>query len=1091
MSEPDSVQYMDLPPSDPRRSVERRVSLQVDGKPVPVAWQEGGGVEEVTPDDDDNSPDETLRMVMEELDKLDECITRKKPIGKVLPVLEELAKVVLHKHIHSRIAPVGLLSVLRTLRLFPRNVKVSELALRIIHCLSYTPPALAILIEHGVIELVTNALRDHMAIAGVVEPALKTVVNMSCSTQYRRMLQDHDIVRLMLDSMALHSESNTIHKEAMRAIINLQFELPMKKQAVRLGAIEAILDSMESNDDSAADWKLHMEALRCLFNLMYQYIPAKDKMYECTGINQICNSMKRFGSHSDDLLLYGFEALAILAIAGEKFRAEMRFQGVQDLARDAKARKDGPGNAKLYLRASEVEGLLKGQAPLSRVRSEGKGAVWFEKQVLPLGHIIKSLETRVQASFLITDLMLYIPFLIMFMVFFYGNQRTGEQTYYAVQAFRVGLIDEEFKGPLVRKAFHDIASDGDWYDWLNTVVIPGLWPAGQEAGGLGRMPNGHSMLLGSLRIRVLRVDSDSCAADLSKVFVAYDDAPPDLVDKCWAKFSEEAENRSAHLGKEWQTCQQTGEPKLTSDANYPCTGIVWDVPFNATLAYATAEGQRMQDEGFVDLHVTRLALTEFMVYLPPFDCFASFKMIVEVKAGGTFHMETQLRLFRVWTEADVGRSVFDAVFFAFVLFYVYKYVWQARRSMLIYDRRPLRYFFQFWNMLELVNLVCFLAVFGLKIAWIVQSRRVTDDQTMFTSQDYPAQLEGPLWLYSMALYINSINCLLTFFKLLKYLSMNDNFNILTRTIEKSAKNCIGLLVLFFVVLVAYSLCGVVIYGNTISEFRDFSSAFSTLSQVLLGNLDSYDTMQQESRWLTFGYLASFTVLELYMMLNFLIAILSESFAEVNEEIADQSFDLQVQRVLGTLNFSFKQKSILQRLQLTYNRKSLSSALSDLLTEVLVPYRDKQRTRQLWKKVRQSVLTQGLEHAATVSMDPAVKVADEIRLGYVELKGLMSAEMYALLGDIYFDAMWKELVFGYELERKRPTAQQSSEESQAAQAATAFCVEDMQGRLTDVSTSFNTLLVKTVALRPLMAKHAKSSVQTRKGQPLSNAVKSAV
>ena len=83
------------------------------------------------------------------------------------------------------------------------------------------------------------------------------------------------------------------------------------------------------------------------------------------------------------------------------------------------------------------------------------------------------------------------------------------------------------------------------------------------------------------------------------------------------------------------------------------------------------------------------------------------------------------------------------------------------------------------------------------------------------------------------MYFNAVNTILTCLKILKFVRLNDQLNILTRTLRAAQHNIIGILTIFLIVLTAYALTGNLLFGNGLEEYKDFSTSFSTLLRLLL------------------------------------------------------------------------------------------------------------------------------------------------------------------------------------------------------------------------------------------------------------------
>ena len=73
--------------------------------------------------------------------------------------------------------------------------------------------------------------------------------------------------------------------------------------------------------------------------------------------------------------------------------------------------------------------------------------------------------------------------------------------------------------------------------------------------------------------------------------------------------------------------------------------------------------------------------------------------------------------------------------------------------------------------------------------------------------------------------------------------------------------------------------GLMIFGRGLPEFHNFESCISTLMRLLFGDFE-YEKLRRVSDF-TAMYVFSFLVVEVIIMLNMIIAILTQAYDEVN------------------------------------------------------------------------------------------------------------------------------------------------------------------------------------------------------------------
>lgn len=672
---------------------------------------------------------------------------------------------------------------------------------------------------------------------------------------------------------------------------------------------------------------------------------------------------------------------------------------------------------------------------------------------IPISFVLERLQLKLDSSELYVDLIIYIPFLIMF-VFFFTNGRDTEANYYVAQGIRNQYEVTEFPKTSEQvatfrtqmaqnfrlwveldKNYWGIGNQGDWGPWFNDVFIRTTFecdardPDAPLPLGSIRASKGQTLLIGAARARTIRVRADSCALDPYIMPANRSDFPP----TCYAIGSDEAEedtgpfcteNEDSNgdpLFKYFPCSAVPGVPTVGWQGVYHCGGYMFQVPFdiscNQALAIA-ANATGNDDCNFCDQWGSRLVILEWFAYTPFSDSFHVIKYFQEVDAAGWWRLLYTLRSFQVWTPAYVNRTVFEMFFFAFVLYYWVVLVYQAVQAYR--ESRFVAYWVEMWNLLELANLICFLVVFGVRFSWMSLSVS-SNVKFPFTSQ-YPQDLDTLQSLYNTQVLANSVNTLLTFLKALKYVRLNAQLGVLTRTLSICQQSIAGVLVLFILIVVAYAIAGWALWGINMEEYSTLGYSISASMRLLIGD-SNYQFMRQQNKILATAYFWSFLILGLFLLLNFIIAILSDSFAK----ISGRAFTQTMEELL--LRFYQNMKAFLQ----PDNIKRIFKGITSGNTEPkLIRSLMKQLAER--KSIEEEVLTQERNErrrAAELTddasrkydYDPTLDDDDEIvvLMKHEHFEQWIDPTTYALLSAHFFNYTWDEMMNDYD------DAKKSSEE----------------------------------------------------------------
>ena len=157
---------------------------------------------------------------------------------------------------------------------------------------------------------------------------------------------------------------------------------------------------------------------------------------------------------------------------------------------------------------------------------------------LPAGFVLSALERRAKQDMLFKELLLYIPFLIVFIFYF----SRGLADFYFVSLGLSGAIVNSYPnqlccGPFWDRTYGDIDSPKAWYDWAEGVLFPYVWS--QPEWSVPVTPvyvMGSNLLVGSVRIRTQRMRNDSCTVNMDFMDPGYPTDCWDSYDKkvCWS-----------------------------------------------------------------------------------------------------------------------------------------------------------------------------------------------------------------------------------------------------------------------------------------------------------------------------------------------------------------------------------------------------------------------------------------------------------------------------------------------------------------------------------------------------------------------------
>merc|ERR1712079_664648 len=121
----------------------------------------------------------------------------------------------------------------------------------------------------------------------------------------------------------------------------------------------------------------------------------------------------------------------------------------------------------------------------------------------------------------------------------------------------------------------------------------------------------------------------------------------------------------------------------------------------------------------------------------------------------------------------------------------------------------------------------------------------------------------------------------------KAFSAQPRLSLVTQTITKASIDVLHFAVVFLTVFMIYTFSAMILFGQELEEFANFSRSFNTCFRVLLGDFD-WERMIHVGRLQATIWFMSFTCLVNLVMLNLLLAIIIDVFTEVKGNIGNDA-----------------------------------------------------------------------------------------------------------------------------------------------------------------------------------------------------------
>ncbi|NWI57222.1 PK1L2 protein, partial [Calyptomena viridis] len=498
--------------------------------------------------------------------------------------------------------------------------------------------------------------------------------------------------------------------------------------------------------------------------------------------------------------------------------------------------------------------------PLFGARRDSRSNIYQPPPAADVEKMKISCMKEQKAFALIREILAYIGFLWMLLLVAYGQR--DPNSYYLNKH-----IEDSFT-----HGFHDVYSYQDFFTWANTTLLKNLYGSYK-----GFITDGNSKLVGSARIRQVRVKGDTCPISPKLQHVAEEcHAPYSLQTEDTSVYGEHwntsAFDNSSHLSSAWQYQSQSklrGNPSWGKLATYGGGGYVIHLgtePENASRIL-----QYLFNNVWLDTF-TRAVFVEFTVYNANVNLFCIISLMFESNALGAFFTSAELQSIRLYpytSSLHIFVVAAEGIYFLFIVYYM------IVQGKLMKSLRW-RYFHSKWNLLEMGIIV---------ISWSALS--VFVKRTILGTQDisyYQEHKEDSVSFQETARadavlgYLIAFLVLLSTVKLWHLLRLNPKLNMITSTLRRAWGDISGFITVIATMFLAYSIAANLVFGWKLYSYKTLFDSAETMVSLQLG-IFNYEEVLDYNPILGSFLIGSCIIFMTFVVLNLFISVILVAFSE--------------------------------------------------------------------------------------------------------------------------------------------------------------------------------------------------------------------
>ncbi|KAK2854028.1 hypothetical protein Q5P01_006689 [Channa striata] len=462
---------------------------------------------------------------------------------------------------------------------------------------------------------------------------------------------------------------------------------------------------------------------------------------------------------------------------------------------------------------------------------------------------------------LIREILAYMGFMWMLLLVAYGQR--DPNAYFLTQHIRQSFS----------KGISDSMSIQDVFSWANTTLLGSLF--GEHPGFI---TDGNSKLVGSARLRQVRVKKNSCHVARSM---------QQSVSNCHAPYSWELEdmgsyspgwnhseesNASLNLPSPW-TYQSQGKlrayPVWGSVKLYRGGGFVMDLGPN--LQNSKRSLQYLYDNTWFDVY-TQAIFVEFTVYNANVNLFCIVTLMLETIGIGAFKFRSELQNVRLY-QSTGGLTIFvmtsEVIYFLFIIYYMFV---QGK----LMKQQKSAYFKSKWNLLELAIIILSWSALSVFIKRTLLGKR--DIEFYHSNKDQYASFHETAKADAVLGYLIAFLVLLATVKLWHLLRLNPKLHMITATLQRAWTDISGFLVVMTIMFLAYSTSSNLMYGWKLYSYRTLLDATQTMVSLQLG-IFNYEEVLNYNPVLGAFLIGSCIVFMTFVVLNLFISVILVAFSQ--------------------------------------------------------------------------------------------------------------------------------------------------------------------------------------------------------------------
>ena len=323
-----------------------------------------------------------------------------------------------------------------------------------------------------------------------------------------------------------------------------------------------------------------------------------------------------------------------------------------------------------------------------------------------------------------------------------------------------------------------------------------------------------------------------------------------------------------------------GFPYWGAISLYSGGGYAANLGYDPITAYTVISD--LHSNGWIDMQ-SRAVFVEFTVYNANTNLFGILSAMVEFPSSSAAFTKVQYQAARFYLHLNGAQTISHILVIFFMLYFLY------REGRLVYKQRC-AYFKGFWNWVETILVVSeFLTII------LFLARLYEVDRNLIQLRENPNDYVPFQYAASADVALCYVLGILVFFYTLRFLRLlrfNKNFAVLGKTLARISGPISSFCLPFFFAFLAFGLFAFSVFGTELNDYSSFQMTMVTQFSMTLGDFD-FEALAMTNPLLGPLYFFGFVGMNVFILMNVFLAIINDSYAEVQEEEAEAKNEYEI------------------------------------------------------------------------------------------------------------------------------------------------------------------------------------------------------